>query len=164
MTEEGALRARGKSIAPALRALAGATGRPFTMQTKDGRIRIQKAVYFLKVTGYRPAQKFEFSIYLNGPYSPELTEVYYLLQDDGLNGFPPAKDIPTETVRLFAEADTLGIEFLEALTTVIDAARSRGHAGVGLDWATAIKPHIPDETWQEVRSFLSAHPRLIESI
>jgi len=163
MTEEGALRTRGKAITPALRTLADATGRPFTMLTKEGRIRIQKAVYFLKATGFPAAQKFEFNIYLNGPYSPELTELYYLLEDDGLNGSPPAKDIPDDTVRLFAEADKRGIQFLEALTTVIDAAKSQGHPGVGLDWATAIKPHIPDGTWQGVRSFLNAHPRLIRS-
>lgn len=163
MSEEGALRAKGKAIARALRALADATGRPFTMQTKDGRIRIQKAVYFLKSTGYQPAQKFDFNIYLNGPYSPELTELYYLLEDDGLKESLPAEDIPADTLRMFTEADARGIEFMEALTTVIDGAKTQGHAGVGLDWASAIKPHIPDETWQGVRSFLSAHPQLIAS-
>ena len=133
------------------------------MKTKEGRIRLQKAVYLLKATGYPPAQKFEFNIYLNGPYSRDLTEVYYFMEDDGLSAAKPAKDVPTDTRKLFSEADSRGILFLEALTTVVDAAKSQNSPGVGLDWASAIKPHIPDETWQGVRSFLSAHPRLIGS-
>jgi len=161
--EEGALRAKGNTITPALRKLGDATNRPFTMQTKEGRIRLQKAVYLLKATGYAQAQKFDFSIYLNGPYSPELTEVYYLLDDEGLNAVNPAADVPAETLTLFSEADSKGNLFLEALTTAIDGARSQGQAGVGLDWASAIKPHIPDETWKGVRLFLRAHPQLIGS-
>ena len=161
--EQGALQAKGKAIAPALRALAEATGRPFTIKTKDGRVRIQKALYLLKAAGYPRAQKFEFSIYLSGPYSPELTQVYYVLEDDGIADATPARDVPKDVLGWFSEADANGVEFLEALTTVIDGAKSFGAGRPGLDWAASIKPHIPEATWKEVRRFLRKYPRLIGS-
>jgi uncharacterized protein YwgA len=165
--DEGAVRARGKSIVKALRRLGDETDRPVKMGSKDDRIRLQKLVYLLRAGGYEPARKFEFNLYQNGPYSPALTEVYYLYGDDGIGKAAPATDIPSHLLSALKEADRKGVEFLEALSTTLDTTNSlAAHGEVvqnmdrGLAWAQSIKPHIDEKTWREVRGFLRTHPGL----
>lgn len=154
----------------ALRLVGDVTGAGMDISSKDGRIRIQKIVYLLKAGGYQPAQKFEFNIYQNGPYSPDLTEVYFLYGNDGISEAQPAEDVPAELLEAIKAADSKGVQFLEALTTTLDTAASlkrQGKAGSnlapGLDWARSIKPHIGETTWRGVREFLRAHPALAVS-
>jgi uncharacterized protein YwgA len=47
----------------------------------EARIRVQKAVYFLKRLGFDLG--YEFSLYYHGPYSPELAYDYYSLAKRG---------------------------------------------------------------------------------
>jgi uncharacterized protein YwgA len=42
-----------------------------------GRLRVQKAAYLLKYLGVEPFAKYDFSLYINGPYSPELAREYF---------------------------------------------------------------------------------------
>ncbi|MGA8537009.1 MAG: hypothetical protein WB789_06415 [Thermoplasmata archaeon] len=165
--EAGAARAHGRAIVRALRRLGDETGSPVLMETKEGRIRLQKLVYLLKVGRYGPAQKFEFNIYQNGPYSPDLTKVYYQYGNRGIAEVPPATDIPPILVETIRGADSKGVIFLEALTTALDTtaslrkqAKVGGGLDFGLEWARSIKPHIGGPTWREVREFLAAHPDL----
>jgi hypothetical protein len=152
-----------KRIARALRTLADATGRPFTVENKADRIRAQKAVYLLKSAGYPSASVFSFNVYLNGPYSPDLTRAYFELGDSGLHEASPATDLPPGFVETFKEADGYGIEFLEALTTVLNLNQESRNLGQALGWARAMKPHIPAKVWLEVRSFLPKHLSLTRS-
>jgi hypothetical protein len=165
--DAGAIRARGRAIVKALRRIGDETGSPIVMDTKDARIRAQKVVYLLKAGGYGPAQKFDFNIYQNGPYSPDLTQVYYEYENDGIASAPPAQDIPVQLLESIKAADAKGVVFLEALATALDTTaslRRQGQAGTGLapgmDWARNIKPQIEEQTWREVREFLRAHPGL----
>ena len=167
MNEAGAVRARGRAIVKALRRIGDETSSPITMDTKDARIRLQKIVYLLKSGGYPPAQKFDFNLYQNGPYSPDLTEVYYLYEDDGIAVAEPATDVPAPLLEAVKTADAKGIVFLEALTTALDtttSVRKQGTAGTGLGpglgWARSIKPQIDEPVWREVREFLRTHPGL----
>jgi hypothetical protein len=137
------------------------------MESKEGRIRLQKLVYLLKCRGYPPAQKFDFNLYQNGPYSPGLTQVYYLYGTDGISASEPAKDLSPALVEVLKDADSKGVEFLEALATTIDTSVSlardrdeRVDLGRGLTWAQSIKPQIAQNTWKEVRAFLRVHPDL----
>ena len=154
------LQAKGRSIARALKALSGKTGRSFSMADKPGRFTIQKTVYLLRKLGYAPALKYDYNIYLNGPYSPNLAEVYYALDDNGLQSFSPATDLPPKTIAIVAEALKGTTDFLEGLTTCIDGISTSGSPPQALAWAKSIKPHINDITWREVRSFLIKHPEL----
>jgi hypothetical protein len=170
MAEPGAVRARGKGIVKALRLVGDVTGSAMDIGSKDGRIRIQKIVYLLKSGGYQPAQKFEFNIYQNGPYSPDLTEVYFLYGNEGISTAQAAEDLPPELLQTIKAADSKGVQFLEALTTTLDTTaslRRQGNSGAnlapGLDWARSIKPHIGETTWRGVREFLRAHPGLAGS-
>jgi hypothetical protein len=154
------LQVKGRPIAKALRAISTKTGRPFSMRDKPGRFVIQKTVYLLRKLGYASAMKYDYNIYLNGPYSPDLAEVYYALEDDGLQAASPAPDISPELVETVADALSRGSDFLEGLTTVIDGNSTSGSLPRALAWAKSIKPHLGEPTWQEVRSFLRKHPEL----
>jgi hypothetical protein len=159
--EGSAARKKGVTIAKALNSIAAHSARPFTMRTQSGRFRIQKTVYLLKHVGYPPAQKFEFNIYHMGPYSPELAACYYELEDDGLASAPRASDVPPATLQLLADA--LGGEegFLEGLTTTLDGVTRDRSPAAAINWARSIKPHLSEQTWKEVRSFLGDHRELI---
>jgi len=41
------------------------------------RFRVQKAAYLLKYLGVRPFTSYDFSLYIHGPYSPDLAREYY---------------------------------------------------------------------------------------
>ena len=156
-----ALQRRGRTIAKALRAVWLRTGRPMSMSDRPGRFLIQKTVYLLKSQGYPPATRYEYNVYLNGPYSPDLAAEYYAVGDDGLRSAPAATDIPPSTLNLVAEALSRSPDFLEGLTTVIDGVVTQGSPQAALSWAKSIKPQLSESTWREVRTFLSGHQELI---
>jgi hypothetical protein len=158
--DAGTLRRQGRSIAQALKTVSNQVGHPFSMMTKPGRFQIQKTVYLLKHLDCDRANRYDFNIYLNGPYSPDLAEVYYALGDDGLNSASPTELAP-RTLATVAEALGRSPDFLEGLTTVIDGVASRGSPRLAIDWAKSIKPHLNEPTWGEVRAFLVKHPELI---
>lgn len=160
--ESGALRKRGLTIAKALNALAPPIGRTFTMRTEEGRFRIQKAVYLLRYLRYAPAQGFVYNLYQMGPYSPDLTKCYFDLEDDGIRGAGVAKDIPGSTFALVTEAMRHDKSFLEALTTLLDVYSQTASLPVSLGQAKAIKPHLDEALWKEVRAFLQLHRPLID--
>ena len=58
----------------------------FSIESKADRIRIQKIVYLASELGYKINDDFKFSWYLNGPYCPALTRVYYSLRSKLCSG------------------------------------------------------------------------------
>ena len=154
------LRRQGIPIAKALNAIAAATGKTFTMTDEAGRFKIQKAVCLLQRLGYPPAQRFDFNIYLKGPYSPDLTACYYALEDDGIRAAGEAVDIPPATLAILIEALRKSPAFLEGVTTLLDVNLQTRHLPAALARARAIKPHLEETTWKEVRGFLAAHREL----
>lgn len=164
LVEEGALRRLAVPIAKALNTISADTGQSFTMRNQPGRFRIQKTVYLLRCLGYPSARRFDFNIYHMGPYSPALAQAYYLLEDDGLRAAGLTSDVPAETLRLVAEATARSHDFLEGLTTLIDVMAQSGSPATALAQAKAIKRHLNESTWKEVREFLQSHPALIRAI
>jgi hypothetical protein len=158
--ETGALLAYGRGIVRALKAISAETGQSFSISTKPGRFEIQKTVYLLKRLGFASAQRYEYNIYLNGPYSPGLAEVYYAYEDDGLNGVQASNELTPEMYATIAEAREGSHEFLEGLTTVIDGVTREGSPQHAIGWARTIKPHIGQSVWKEVQAFLGRHPEL----
>jgi hypothetical protein len=157
------LQVQGRSIARALRAIAGHSAQSFSMQSKPGRFRIQKTVYLLKRMGYPAAKKYEFNIYLNGPYSPDLAATYYALGDEGLRAGTAAPDVGQARLETVTEALQGSDDFLEGLTTVVDGIVTFHHRPRALAWAKSIKPHLAEPVWQEVRRFLLKHQELTRS-
>lgn len=161
-SETGALRKKALSIAKALNAITAADSDiKFTKETEDGRFRIQKTVYLLKRLGYPAAQKFDFNLYLMGPYSPDLTKCYYELGDEGIRSAGIASDLSHTKRDLVIHAIRKGDDFLEGLTALLDVYRQVNHLPAALANAKALKRHIGPGTWKEVREFLGANPGLI---
>jgi uncharacterized protein YwgA len=150
-----------QEIASALAAISRHTRRPFQMRTHGGRFRIQKTVYLLRRLGYPPAGRYSYSLYLNGPYSPDLATDYYALGSDGLARAPVARNLTPKVMETVLDALALGDEFLEGLCTALNVASDSDPFGNAVERARQIKPHIQFETWRQVASFVGAHPRLI---
>ena len=159
--ERGALIKQANPIARALNTVAARTSRTFTMRTQAGRFRIQKTVYLLKRLDYPPARRYDFNVYHMGPYSPTLTRAYYALEDDGIRSAGAATDIPTQTLTVLDDAVPRSDAFLEGLTTLLDV-RAQGVSPIAaLAQAKAIKSHLSESVWREVRAFLQTHPILV---
>jgi hypothetical protein len=154
------IRHQAVKIAKALNAVSAATHQPFSMADEGGRFRIQKTVYLLQRLGYAPAQRFGYNLYVRGPYSPDLTKCYYALGDDGITAADSAVDVPRETLRVVGEALAKPDGFLEGLTTLLDVNREIRHLPAALAHAKAIKPHLDESIWREVRRFIANEPRL----
>lgn len=147
-------------LARALNSVAKASGHPFTVQTQPGRFRIQKTVYLLKHLGYRPALGYSFNIYHMGPYSPELARAYYQMEDRGMRAAGVATDIPRTVLEVIKDALACEDPLLEGLTTLLDIRKESHDMRVALAQARAIKPHLSEPIWAEVRAFLKSHPML----
>jgi uncharacterized protein YwgA len=160
-SEQGALRKQAAPIAKALNFVGARVGRAFSMETQPGRFRIQKTVFLLRHMGYAPARRYSFNLYHMGPYSPDLAQAYYELRDDGLRKAGDAKDIPARQLETLEAALAKSDELLEGLTTTLDAWTRTKAPATALAQAKAIKPHLPESTWTEVRQFLTAHRDLI---
>ncbi len=150
-------------IARGLRAVSERSGTAFRMSSRPGRFRIQKAVYLLQQLGYPAATRYGYTLYLMGPYSPELSRAYYALGDGGLARAPGASDVPARTLDTVVEALRHPDDFLEALSTLLSVRRPREPLSRAMFWARDIKPHISATTWGEVARFTAEHPQLTAS-
>lgn len=132
----------------------------FNANSLIGRIRIQKNVYLLKILGYRPASRFEFTNYVHGPYSSSLADEYYKLESGTLKSIGPDKAIASSIVEIVTEADSKGIEFLEALTTLISVKDGFKSPEQALDNAEHLKPYIDYSVWAGATKFVDRYPVL----
>lgn len=83
------------------------------------RLRLQKAAYLLKRMGVEPFTKYEFNIYLRGPYSPELAKEYY-----GELGEEKEKPEITveklESLKWFVEHDEKWLEIASSILLILE--------------------------------------------
>lgn len=134
--------------------------RKFTVSNLNGRIRVQKNVYLLRVLGYSPAFKFEFKNYIHGPYSTALAKTYYTVGKERLQNSLPDSSIPQLTIDIIAEADGKGIPFLEALTTLISLRVEFNNPRSAVRKAKELKPYMDESFWEESVDFLGKYPVL----
>jgi uncharacterized protein YwgA len=153
-----------RELASLLAHLQDLTGSDLSGRTFDSRLRIQKAVYFLRELGHPWVHEYTFGDYFHGPYSPALADNYYKLMTKGLPGTRPLRtDLPTGAASLLREAIGRGNRFLETAATLhIFLSRnpkaSRAAAVRHLRW---IKPQLSRYA-DEAVSFLEKH-RVIPS-
>jgi len=115
-----------------LQALTTLTAQDFSGNTFDSRLRIQKAIYFLKAYGYGPAREYSFGDYFHGPYSSKLADQYYELRGEGPKRpvVNPAPVFPAGFIEFLREATKAGIDTLEAAATMhAFLTRNRGASG-----------------------------------
>jgi hypothetical protein len=135
----------------------------FEVATFEGRFRVQKAIFLLKRLGEPGAAPYEYGQYVRGPYSRDLAHDYYALGSKGISTANPAPLENPEAGIVVAAADAKGAPFLEALTTALNLLGAPVQVDATLTWAKALKPHIREPTWTEVRAFLQTHPALTSS-
>ncbi len=140
------------------------TGSDFRGKSFDSRLRIQKAVYFLKQFKHPWTSDYSFGDYFHGPYSLSLAGDYYRLMTEALPATPYMRvDLPKHAASCIGEAVKRGNDFLEAAATIhIFLARnpgaSREKAVRHLNW---IKPQLAPYA-SEALLFLEKY-RMIQS-
>lgn len=115
-----------------LERLKRATSHDFSGNTFQSRLRIQKAIYFLRAFGYGPAQEYSFGDYFHGPYSPRLANQYYELRnlDPAGSIAEPTPALPPASIEFLREATKAGNATLEAAATMhAFLTRNRGPSG-----------------------------------
>jgi uncharacterized protein YwgA len=136
--------------------LSEKTGREFDASTFGSRLRIQKSVYLLKSLGCPHVQRYSFSAYFRGPYSPDLAADYYRLQRD-----PQSKKfVPQNPAHLHfvGKCVARGDLFLETISTihsiaVIRQGLSKEHT---VQTARSLKPFLKtadcEQSWQMLKA------------
>lgn len=143
-----------------LRQLEKNTGMAFSMNSLLGRIRIQKNVYILKVMGYKPAEKYDFALYIHGPYSTGLASAYYALGQKGFRLLSPSNDIPKGMIDLLVDINERGVDFLEALTTLLSLRGGFSNPKIAIQRAKELKPFLDSQLWEEALNFVGANQHL----
>jgi|GEM_PF-1960909 len=124
------------------------------LSTFEGRFFAQKGVYVLKALGYKGVKKYNFSLYIKGPYCSELADDYYALNvKDPKEKWPPSSDIPEEYGKIINHAFEKDKEFLETVATLHSIYES--NKGVSIEKIKAqceyIKPKSKEyieEAWK----------------
>jgi len=81
----------------------------------DRRLRVQKAAFLLKKMGIAPFTEYNFSLYIRGPYSPELAKDYY-------GDLPQTSDkvnIPKDKLEIFDSFMKNDEKWLEVATSTL---------------------------------------------
>ena len=121
------------------------------------RLRIQKAAYLLKHLGVEPFAKYDFSLYINGPYSPELAREYFSEKIE-----EEAPEIDNDILELLEWFMNHGDKWLEIATSIL-MIRER-YPDIGAEETLSIlrlsKPWITDSEFGEILGELRTKPQL----
>ena len=92
----------------------------------EARVRVQKLVYLLR--GVVPEfGEYEFSLYIRGPYSPELADDYYKIINERIDihslasGYTPPREATVLLEKLSGISD---LRLLELAATILDVYRA----------------------------------------
>lgn len=110
--------------------------------------------------GYEPARKYHFSHYIHGPYSSSLANQYFENGENKLENAVPDPSISTDTIKIIREADSKGVNFLEALTTLLSLRDQFYSARLALSKAETLKPYMDEKLWIEAEQFIKRYPTL----
>jgi uncharacterized protein YwgA len=86
----------------------------------NARLRVQKAALLLKHLGVKPFNGFEYGLYLRGPYSTDLSAVYYNIG----NTSPLEPSIDEETKRILRWFASNDLTWLEVASSILSIKES----------------------------------------
>ncbi len=95
-----------------LAAVAKAANRNLDLGEPEDRLAIQRGCYILNSLGHGPV--YDYSLYVKGPYSPELAEDLRLIK-----AIPKETDIPPEAVNALRNILGRGTAYTDAYATVL---------------------------------------------
>jgi uncharacterized protein YwgA len=122
------------------------------------RFRVQKAAYLLKYLGVRPFTKYDFSLYIHGPYSPELAREYYLERSEEPQ-VPAISDDKLELLNWFMNHDERWLEIATSIL-MIRERYPRISSEEMLSILRLSKPWITREEFEKILSELKSKPHL----
>jgi uncharacterized protein YwgA len=79
------------------------------------RLRGQKSAYLLKYLGVKPFAMYDFSLYIHGPYSPDLAREYYSEKSEESQ----MPEIDNDTLELLKWFMDHGDRWLEITTSIL---------------------------------------------
>ena len=129
-------------------AVSMALGRKLNKNRFNDRLLMQKGCYILNRWGCGP--EYRYSLYIRGPYSPDLADDYY-----ELNKIDDFTDVPTEIIKDLSLIMSKGIGYTEAYATVLMVKQNnpnRTNEEI-LKKALDVKPRLKNEVmevWQSV--------------
>jgi len=118
-----------------------------TEENFDNRFRIQKYVFLAEYFGLH--LDYVFSMYIHGPYSPDLTNDYYELAQDG---FEHPEELPDEfdINRFYSFVSPMDSTSLEAAATLLSLNENFHDRQCLLDRVKNMKSHIALENIQDI--------------
>ena len=98
----------------------GIASKEFRISEFDNRIKLQKYVFFA-ILSRVPLKRYNFSLYLRGPYSSELADDYYALDEENTK-FENIKplDLPGNFISLVKDRTTSWLEIAATMTYFIN--------------------------------------------
>jgi len=123
-----------------LAAVAKAADRNLDLGEPEDRLNIQRGCYILNSRGHGPI--YDYSLFIKGPYSPELAEDLRLIK-----AVPEETDIPPEAVNALRNILGRGTAYADAYATVLLIKNK--NLGVSperiLNRALELKPNLESE-------------------
>lgn len=134
-----------------LTAVADSCKHDLSVKGFDDRLIMQKGVYVLNSWGYGPV--YCFNMYVHGPYSSSLADVYYHIGNVPMGRTNVPEDVVTKLTSLFDK----GLQYIEAYATVLMIKNnSRGSTNEDiLERALELKPHLKDHVQEAAGCLLT---------
>lgn len=119
----------------------------------DDRLRVQKAAFLLKRLGVAPFTRYGFSLYIHGPYSPELAKEYYEGGGVGLTGIGPGEKA---TLTWFMSHGNDWLEIASSIMSIEEYDKKIGRDAV-YDTVRLSKPWVRRRAFDDVYDELRKH-------
>lgn len=111
------------------------------------RLKFQKAVFLLKHLDFSPFRNYGFSMYLRGPYSPELAGDYYNLE--GVSPVPIELGDKKELLNWFVSHDMKWLEIASSIISITDSYREIPDSEI-YDILHMSKPWVKKDDFQKI--------------
>jgi uncharacterized protein YwgA len=122
------------------------------------RFRVQKAAYLLKYLGVRPFTSYDFSLYIHGPYSPDLAREYYSEKGEEPQVLKIDNDV-LELLNWFMNHDERWLEIATSILMIYERYPKIGSKEM-LSILKLSKPGITREEFEKILSELRSKPQL----
>jgi hypothetical protein len=119
---------------------------PLDIDSKDGRLRMQKSIYLSQLAGLNLG--YSFNWYINGPYSSALADDYYEakrgVDEDSVKQFKRIVEPKLNEIKAILETPPgkSAVSWAEAVGSLAYAARLRGSLQAALEFCIAQKGHL----------------------
>jgi len=139
-------------------AVAKAAKKKLDVNDFEDRLLMQKGCFILNTMGVEP--KYNFGLYIRGPYSSDLADDYYELHID--SSTPCETDVPSEHIDSLTEIMIKGTPFVEAYATILLARKYNPNMKPGelVDFVVDMKPHLKKKI-EEASEYLNPTPSAI---